>query len=605
MLHNIKGHGNFKNVKSKKKMGAKKFGTDKELHIPKEKKSFFNSIAKKIAFIFSISIIIFGLLIVFILSKSVQFNNEYNNLVNNIFQINEMKVNIISQPNKIMNSCLMEDDLATGSQLESAEEILTFLNKLKTELETDNKYFGNLGAINAVRNPAEKYIAYIQEIYDMGVDGKYPAPNPDIQRIVKDMGVEGGQISNNLSSLLTLELARSADIQQEIEKNFKELIILCITIFALAVIASVFLFIIIIKRITSSIKKLKNELLYMSEGDLSRENVNIRSNDEVEELAHNFNIMSDNLKKVIANVRKATIEIKDAAEVVTRSTIENEKGSENIAFALENMSRSMDDQQTETDNTIILMKEIKEISQDVNDKVSDISVSATNALDKAEVGNVKLSEYMDQLKDVNTTMEEVVQASDVFVKQINEMNSILDLIRGISNQTNLLSLNASIEAARAGDAGRGFAVVADEIRKLSDSSEELVEQIATIVNTLQFSMNDMTNKLSNSLDELDKSNDMAKVTMGSFGDIKDANAVECKMALDIKRMMKELFTGVTNIVDSMEKIEKATNENAMASQDISATVEEETANLEEVASRMEQLKDLTNNLEDLVLKFKL
>ena len=269
------------------------------------------------------------------------------------------------------------------------------------------------------------------------------------------------------------------------------------------------------------------------------------------------------------------------------------------------MAKSMDDQQSETDKTIVLMKEIKDISQDVNGKVSDISVSATNALDKAEIGNVKLSEYMVQLKDVNTTMEEVVQASDVFVKQINEMNSILDLIRGISNQTNLLSLNASIEAARAGEAGRGFAVVADEIRKLSDSSEELVGQIATIVNTLQSSMNDMTRKLANSLDELDKSNDMAKITMGSFGDIKDANCVECEMVLDIKRMMQELFTGVTNIVDSMERIEKATSENTMASQDISATVEEETANLEEVAGRMEQLKNLTNNLEDLVLKFKL
>ncbi|NLE24853.1 MAG: hypothetical protein GX625_05835, partial [Clostridiaceae bacterium] len=177
--------------------------------------------------------------------------------------------------------------------------------------------------------------------------------------------------------------------------------------------------------------------------------------------------------------------------------------------------------------------------------------------------------------------------------------------RGISNQTNLLSLNASIEAARAGEAGRGFAVVADEIRKLSDSSEELVGQIATIVNTLQSSMNDMTRKLANSREELDKSNDMAKITMGSFGDIKDANCVECEMVLDIKRMMQELFTGVTNIVDSMERIEKATSENTMASQDISATVEEETANLEEVAGRMEQLKNLTNNLEDLVLKFKL
>ena len=584
-------------------INAKNEGRGSFIH--KVRKLFLSSIAKKVALVFSISILVLGMLIVFIMIKSIQFNSEYSTLVNNIFNINEIKVNIISQPNKIMNSCLVGDDLETGSQMESAKAILTFIDKLQADIETDQKYFGNLGAINAVRAPTESYIAYIQQIYDMGVDGKYPAVNANIQKIVKDMGVVGGQISNSLSSLLTLELVRSADLQQEIDKNFKELIIMCITIFVLAVIISIFLFVLIIKHITSSIKQLRTELLYMSEGDLSRGKVDIRSNDEVEQLAYNFNIMSENLKKVIANVRKAAIEIKDAAEVVSRSTVENEKGSENISTALDNMAQGMDNQRTETNNAIALMKKIKTISQDVNTKVSDISLSAANALKKAEIGNVKLSEYMVQLKDVNMTMEDVVKVSDVFIKQTLEMNNILGLINGISNQTNLLSLNASIEAARAGNAGKGFAVVADEIRKLSDNSKELVKQIANIVNTIQLSMNDMTQKLANSRDELEKSNDMAEVTMGSFRDIRDANDVECAMVLDIKRMMEELFLDVTNIADSMERIEYATNENTMVSQDISATVEEETANLEEVTSRMELLEDLTKNLEDLVLKFKL
>ena len=577
----------------------------KESGISKISKLFLNSIAKKVAFVFSISIAVLSFLIVFILLKSIQFNNEYNSLLNNIFQINEIRVNVISQPNKILNSCLAGDSLEEGSHIESAKSILTFMDELKADLESDNKYFGNLGAIKAVRDPAEKYVSYIQEIYDKSVDGKFPTADSDVQKIVKDMGVVGSQISNNLSSLLTLELARSSDIQQEFEKDFRELIVMCIIIFAVAVIVSLFLFIIIIRRITTSIKKLKTEFIHMSEGDLSREKVNIRSNDEVEQLAYNFNIMSDNLKSIISNVRKAALEIKEVTQVVTRTTIENEKGSENIAFALENMARSMDDQRAETDNALIMMKDIQKISQDVNEKVSDISVSAANALEKAEIGNVKLSEYMVQLKDVNATMEEVAQVSEAFVNQTHEMNKILDSIRDISNQTNLLSLNASIEAARAGDAGRGFAVVADEIRKLSDSSEELVEKIAKIVNSIQLSLTEMKQKLSNGLSELEKSNDMANITMGSFRDIKDANDVECAMALDIKRMMEELFKGITDIAESMAQIENATNENTVVSQDISATVEEETANLEEVASKMGFLEDLTKNLEDLVLKFKL
>lgn len=598
----------LKGIKNKIKVRTKKPGSDiknEKSYVDKARKILLNSIAKKIAFVFSISIVIFGFLIVFILLKSIQFSNEYNNLADNVFRINEIRVNIISQPNKILNSCLVGDDLETGSHMESAKGILSFLDKLKAEIETDQKYYGNLGAINAVRTPAEKYIAYIQDIYDRSVDGKYPPVDPDIQKIVWDMGVEGGKISENLSSLLTLELGRSADLQQEVRKNFNMLIIICAVMFVFAVTVSIILFILFIRRITTSIRELKTELLYVSEGDLSREQVNIRSNDEVEELAYNFNIMSDNLRKVIANVKKAAIEIKDVVVVVTKSTYENEKGSENISQALENMTHSIDDQRAETYNAISIMREIKNISQDVNIKVNDISVSAANALEKTKIGNVKLSEYMVHLKDVNVTMEEAVKVLEVLVTQAREMNNILDLIRGISEQTNLLSLNASIEAACAGSAGRGFSVVADEIRKLSDSSKELVDQIANIIEAIQLSMNNMTQKLANSRGELEKSNDMANVVMGSFNDIKDANEVECAMVMEIKRMMEELLAGVVNIAVSMERIENAANENTLASQDISATVQEETANLQEVSGRMELLEALTKNLEELVMKFKL
>lgn len=566
---------------------------------------FWNSIGKKIALVFLFSVVVLVFLIVFILLKSVHFNDKYNNLVNNVFRINEIRVNIISQPNKILNSCLAGDSLEEGAHLENAKAFLAFLDELKADLETDNRYFGNIGAVNSVRGPAEKYVAYIEEIYNKSADGKYPPADSEIQKIVKDMGVAGNQVSNNLSSLLTLELARSSDLQQEIAREFRQLIITSVVISALAVVISIFLFVIIISRISTSIKKLRTEFVYMAEGDLSREKVNITTNDEIGQLADKFNIMSDSLKNIISSVRKAALEINEVTEAVMKSTVENEKGSENIAFALENMSKSMDDQRTETNRVLDMMKDIQKISQDVTSKVSDISVNAANALEKAEIGNVKLSEYMVQLKDVNMTMEEVVRVSEAFVEQTHQMIIILNSIREISNQTNLLSLNASIEAARAGDTGKGFAVIADEIRKLSDSTEELVGQIAGIVNSIQVSLTEMKEKLANSLVELEKSNDMANVTMGSFRDIKDANDIECAMVMDIKRMMEELFKGIMNMAESMAQIENATNENTAVSQDISATVEEETANLEEVSGKMAFLENLTKNLESLVLKFKL
>ena len=566
---------------------------------------FWNSIGKKIALVFLFSVVVLVFLIMFILLKSVHFNDKYNNLVNNVFRINEIRVNIISQPNKILNSCLAGDSLEEGAHLENAKAFLAFLDELKVDLETDNRYFGNIGAVNSVRGPAEKYVAYIEEIYNKSADGKYPPADSEIQKIVKDMGVAGNQVSNNLSSLLTLELARSSDLQQEIAREFRQLIITSVVISALAVVISIFLFVIIISRISTSIKKLRTEFVYMAEGDLSREKVNITTNDEIGQLADKFNIMSDSLKNIISSVRKAALEINEVTEAVMKSTVENEKGSENIAFALENMSKSMDDQRTETNRVLDMMKDIQKISQDVTSKVSDISVNAANALEKAEIGNVKLSEYMVQLKDVNMTMEEVVRVSEAFVEQTHQMIIILYSIREISNQTNLLSLNASIEAARAGDTGKGFAVIADEIRKLSDSTEELVGQIAGIVNSIQVSLTEMKEKLANSLVELEKSNDMANVTMGSFRDIKDANDIECAMVMDIKRMMEELFKGIMNMAESMAQIENATNENTAVSQDISATVEEETANLEEVSGKMAFLENLTKNLESLVLKFKL
>ena len=175
-------------------------------------------------------------------------------------------------------------------------------------------------------------------------------------------------------------------------------------------------------------------------------------------------------------------------------------------------------------------------------------------------------------------------------------------------EVSTLSPTAKISAlisARAGEAGKGFAVVADEIRKLADDSSKAAEEIGMMIKALQAESQNMNNKLEESLNHLQKGNEMTQETRNDFMTIKDGTSKVEESVFNITDKLSILMKAIETAVLSAEVVEDTTNENVIGINEINEVVTEESANLEQIATAAEQLVELTKGLESMVSEFKL
>ncbi len=358
------------------------------------------------------------------------------------------------------------------------------------------------------------------------------------------------------------------------------------------------------RRIGNPIGHLMEEASKIADGNLTG-HVNVTAKDEMGALGGSLNYMIENLRKVISHVMDMSRQVAASSEELTASAEQSAQASHMVAENVVSIAEGASIQATEAGNIQTTAEDVTTHARHLVDHTKEVLDNAVTAKEKITAGRQSIQEAVKQMNNITVSTDSIQQSIEKLDKSSHQIADIVQMISGIAEQTNLLALNAAIEAARAGEAGRGFAVVADEVRKLAESSNQSSQQIAELVKANMLDM-----KLA-----VEASATGAQSVQEGISTVQFADGVFQEIVAVIDRLTENIQTiahGIENMAGENERmlqasinIAETSGKNSDEAQSVSAASEEQSASMHEISDAARSLAQLASDLQSEMQKFKL
>lgn len=363
---------------------------------------------------------------------------------------------------------------------------------------------------------------------------------------------------------------------------------------------------ILIKKIILVIDKVKVQLTRVAQGDLTGklEGRISQRNDELGAMVRNTNIAMDSFRSSMLSVKNTTDAVESGSTDMKEKTENAVNANEQVATAIGNVAAEVSQQASAVDQMIENVASLADAGKAVSTAVEE-ALQYMKQLDGNSADmKAKMESMSEESAHMDVNVQEISEKIDVTSKGIQEMETILGSIEEIASETNLLALNASIEAARAGDAGRGFAVVADSIKGLSENTSNELENIRKIISTLVENFKECEKCIELVVKSNQSSTESTKDVIESFriinNDVVSTNEKLTVVHETDEKMMKDIM----EIDNQVKVIGQAAESNAAATQEITASSEELTALLTNISSTCNSMTGYVDNLVKDMNQFK-
>ncbi|MFD0679327.1 MULTISPECIES: methyl-accepting chemotaxis protein [unclassified Paenibacillus] len=378
--------------------------------------------------------------------------------------------------------------------------------------------------------------------------------------------------------------------------------ILILSIFAIimAIVIGLFISRIISKPIVGIAKAAQR----IASGDLTLEEIKVKSRDEVSQLADSFNQMVVNLRNLILQVSTSVAHVAASSEQLTASAEQTNNAAEQISCAIQQVVTGTDKQVHIVKESVQAVSEMSEGSQQIAVNAQSVSSSASDAQEKSQEGNQAIIKVVHQMNFIHETIEGLSNVIKGLGERSQDIGEIVGIMAGIAAQTNLLALNASIEAARAGEQGKGFAVVASEIRKLAEQSSQSSQQIAELIATIQDETSTAAQSMEAGTKEVAEGIRVVNVAGTSFDHIEQSIYKVVTQIQEVAAAAQQMSASTEQIGSFMKNISNIVEESASGIQHVSASTEEQLASMEEVFSSSASLTKMAEELQQQIGKFK-
>lgn len=529
-------------------------------------------------------------------------NDSYTDLLDDkamkAIEIRELQIAVKEEVITMRGHLLMGVDESLQMYNTAASNYEEAYNSLLPKFKLP-EYIKMLEDINQLENEFAQFTEKVFKLKEQNRNEEYEALlSTEGREIVSKLDAEIAKLSEQQNNILVEGNATNS-------ANVQKTIMLVLVIGIIAVLVGVSIAIFMGRLISKPIVSLASSAKKIAEGDLSADVVTVKSKDEIGDLVGSFNLMTKNLRMVIEQVSMNSSHVASSAEQLTASAEQTSQATDQIATSIQDIATGSDTQVQGANECSTAMKEMTIGIQQVAETSSSVSEAAIETNKEANLGNESLKKMIHQMNNINTAVEDSATVIRKLGDLSQEIGNIIGVITGISDQTNLLALNAAIEAARAGEHGKGFAVVADEVRKLAEQSKESADQIAELINQVQEDTTQAVSLMEVGTKEVVEGKIVVDETGKRFNMILTSIEQVTAQIQEVSAISEEMSASAEEVAASIEEMANIAQYSASNTQNVASASEEQLASMEEITSSASSLSKMAEELQALVSKFKL
>lgn len=567
------------------------------------KYSKFNniSIGKKFGITLTIVFILFGISTVLITKLVNDIGEDVGTLEsrsNRALEISEVNTLTQTMGLRIANYVHYSTQSFVAEYNDRNQQYQVLIEKLESEMDTPEKseLFNQVIASNQIID--EKFI---QEIVPAVESGDFVTA----KRIAQE--VNGLQ----LESVVVLDILRDIvnDESQlavnEVKESQQLTSITLIASMIVSILIGGLLVYFISRSISLNLRKIVDVSNNIADGDLSIQTIEYQGKDEIGRIATAINAMNTNLRQMIQNISDVSETVNQQSEKLTFSASEVKTGSEQVASTMQELAIGTESQADHLNEFSDSMGTFTEIISKANENGSIIFQSSNGVLKMTKDGTNLMNLSINQMAKIEQIVSDAVQKVQGLDTKSQEISKLVHVIKDIADQTNLLALNAAIEAARAGEHGKGFAVVADEVRKLAEQVGVSVKDITDIVHNIQTETTGVTDSLQSGYKEVKDGTSQIKATGETIVDIDKSVNQMVEVIKSVTDNLLHINARSLEMNESLQEVASISEESAAGVEQASATTQQTSASMEEVASNSIELNKLAEKLDNIVGQFRL